>query len=479
MSTADRFDRYVESLMGDLAGQGNPAYLDDALATATAGPQRRPSIVGRLFGGPLASRSPVLRTAMMGLPVVLAVTIGLLGVLVIGGPGETPSPSPMPSLGTAFPDGTPEPTANPPSPIASSPTTTAVEPCPGYRDAADALQWEQRGGVFAGTPLPTYPEGAIAAFAPDLPSGRPAVVLIDVATGSACRLVDLEGEEEVRQFEWTADGQALAFSTGRRLLVWATGGILEVHRVGQGRPPGTTFEWSPTGDIIAVNGPLILAFADGSKREVSIDAAQELHWSPDGRRLHAAFAAHVGGALVHTLITDGGQPDPIDIGSTVDEWESVAGWIDNDTLIIGGSPATDGYDAYDVASGTRQPWSEASTESFGLMNHIGYAPGLTALALFANSSADAQATPQDLIVQELPSGEIHVLGTRLFPPSNAVGGGAWSPDGTRIAVSLEGVEDDPRLVPGLWIYSLAGREPTHIISAFQVRVSNGAWGPLP
>ena len=110
MNTADRFDRHVENLMDELAGPGIPGYLDDALATATARPQRRPSILGRLLGGPLASKPPMLRTAMIGLPVVLALSIALVGVLVIGGPNETPSPSPLPSLGTAVP-ATPGPTS--------------------------------------------------------------------------------------------------------------------------------------------------------------------------------------------------------------------------------------------------------------------------------------------------------------------------------------------------------------------------------
>ena len=272
------------------------------------------------------------------------------------------------------------------------------------------------------------------------------------------------------------DGQALAFSTGRRLLVWATGGILEVHRVGQGRPTGITFDWSDAAQAFAIGNlgseRLILAFADGSRSESGIEGAYELAWSPDGRRLHAAYPAHTGDAVLHALLTtERGTIEPIDIGS------GVTGWLDNDTLIVGSLGSNGGYDRFDIPSETRQPWSDASTETFGLMNQIGYAPGLTGLALFANSGS--QATPQDLVVQDLPSGEIHVLGTRLFPPFNAVGRGTWSPDGTRIAVSLEGAADDPRLVPGLWLYSLAGGDPIQLVSTFTVRVSNGAWGPQP
>ena len=469
MNTADPFDRYVETLMGELAGRGIPAYLDDALATATARPQRRPSILGRLSGRSSTSRPSMLRTAMFGLPVVLTLAIGLVGVLMIGGADESPSPSAVPSLGTAAPE-------------SPTPRQTAAtgETCPGYLDAADALQWDERGGVFAGPPLPAYPEGAIAAFEPDLAGGRPAIVLVDAATGSACRLVGLEGQEETRELEWILDGQALAFLTGDRLLVWASGGILEVHRAVL--PGVITFDWSSTAQAFAIGnsdqGRLVLAFADGSKVEVGIEAAQGLAWSPDGRRLYTVYPDPAGDGVLHALISVGGDIIPIDLGDAINGGNLVAGWLDNDTLIIGGSRATDGYDAYDVNTGTREPWSEASTETFGRVQTIGYAPGLTRVALFANAATDARATPLDLIVQDLPSGEIRVLGTRLFT-FGAFGSGAWSPDGTRIAVALEGAEDDPQLVPGLWLYTLAGAEPTHLISDFQVRLGNTAWGPLP
>jgi hypothetical protein len=476
MSSAERFDRYVESLLGELAVQGIPAYLDEAVATATARPQRRPSTLSRLVGGSLVSGPSVLRTAMLGLPVVLALTIGLVGVLVLGGPGETPSPSPVPSLGTATP-ATPGPTASAPSPTAS-----AVEPCPGYADAADARTLDDGGGdAWQGETGPPPPiesrrEGFIAAQALELPGGRPAVVLIDPATGVTCRLIDLNANEEVHEFHWTSRGDALAISTGRRALVWSTAGLTELHRVPRGDATALTLAWSPTGEAVAIGGlgsrELRIVEDDWSWTELPIESVLELAWSPDGSRLYVAFPAHVGANVLDALITNRGQIDPIVIEA------GVAGWLDIDTLIVGGTGATDGYDAYDVASGTRQPWSEASTENLGLINSIGYAPGLTAVALFANSNTDPQATPQDLIVQHLPSGEMQVLGTRLFPPFNAVGGGAWSPDRTRIAVSLEGAADDPRLVPGLWIYPLDGSEPIHLVSAFQVRVSNGAWQPL-
>jgi len=81
MNTPDRFDRHVERLLADLAGSAMPAYIDDALAIATSRPQRRPSILARLGVG---TPGPRFRAALVGVPVVLAVSVALVGILVIG-----------------------------------------------------------------------------------------------------------------------------------------------------------------------------------------------------------------------------------------------------------------------------------------------------------------------------------------------------------------------------------------------------------
>jgi hypothetical protein len=188
------------------------------------------------------------------------------------------------------------------------------------------------------------------------------------------------------------------------------------------------------------------------------------------------YGAHVGGSVLHALISGRDQIDPIDIGSAVDNGESVAGWLDNDTLIVGSSGATPydqgapGYDAYDVASGTRRPW--ASTEPFNSAIDIGYAPGLTALALFAG--IDRQ-NPVDLVVRDLPSGVDQVLAQRIRS-GDQVGTGAWSPNGSRLAIAIQagpGAQGS-----GLWLYALAGSEPTRI-STLDISLTNGAWQPVP
>jgi WD40 repeat protein len=486
MNTSDRFDRHLEDLLGDLAGQSMPAYIDEALATATARPQRGPSWRGRLVGGSLTSKPPMLRTAMIGLPVVLALTIGLVGALVTGGPDESPSPSPPSSLGTVVPDGTPEPAASGPGPTAPSPTGGALGPCPAYADGADArtlddapgAAWQTETGVPQ--PIESRREGRIAAFAGDLPGGRPAVVLIDPATGDTCRLIDLNRDDVVVDLQWTSRGDALAISTGNRVLVLSSAGLIELHRLPDDRAGGFTVAWSPTGDAIALGSggdePLRIVERTAGLTELPIVVVLELAWSPDGNRLHVGHGVHVGGTILHTLVTGLDQVDRIDIGSTIDKGESVAGWLDNDTLIVGSSGGrpydqdAPGYDAYDVASGTRRPW--ASTEPFDDAIEIGYAPGLAALALFAG--VDSQ-DPVDLVVRELPSAEDQVLERGIRAGNQVVGSGAWSPNGSRLAVSIQ---RGPGAARGLWLYAVDGSEPTHV-STLDAWLTNGAWQPVP
>ena len=474
MSTADRFDRHVESLMDELAGQGLPSYMDEAVATATARPQRRPSWLGRLAGGWLASRSPMLRTALIGLPVVLALTIGLVGTLVIGGPDETPSP--MPSLGTVVPDGTPEPTASGPGPTATSPTDTALEPCPGYADAADArtvddggVAWQSETG--APPPIESRREGRIAAFARDLPGGRPAVVLIHPATGETCRLIDLNRNDEVFYFQWTLRGDALAISTGRRVLVLSSAGLTELDRVPGGETADVSVAWSPTGEAIAIGGPgsrgLRIVQPDWSTTEVPIENDLEFAWSPDGSRLYMSFASHTGEAIAETLVTVDGQLDPLVLET------GAAGWLDDGTLITAHVGAGTGLDAYDIATGSRTTWSTADIVARGLQRQIGFAPGMTGVAMFAND--DAGSATMDLRVIDLPSGEVHVLAEGIVA-DGIIGDGAWSPDDTRLAVSVLVAEGDERADSGVWLYSREGGEPT-LLTTLRVQVTLGAWQP--
>ena len=189
------------------------------------------------------------------------------------------------------------------------------------------------------------------------------------------------------------------------------------------------------------------------------------------------YSAHVGGSVLHALISDREQSDPIDIGSTVDDGESVAGWIDDETLIVGSSGGrpydrgAPGYDVYDVASGTRLPW--ASTEPFDSPIEIGYTTGLTALALFAGVDS---RNPVDLVVRELPSGTDQVLEPRMRGGNQVVGSGAWSPNGSRLAVSIQ--PGPGAAMTGLWLYALDGSEPTQV-SSLDLWLTNGAWQPVP
>ncbi len=481
MNTSDRFDRHVEDLLGDLAGQAMPSYIDEALATATARPQRRPSIVSRVFAGRTGSNG-VFRLAAVGLPVVLLLTIGIVGLLVIGGPGPTPSPSPVPTLtGTDAPTTVPS-TAAPPSP---APTDAAVERCPGYVDSADARTLDESGGdAWQGETGPPPPigslrEGFIAAEAKQLDGGRSAVVLIDPVTRVTCRLIDLAANEEVQEFEWTSRGDALAIATQSRVLVWSQAGLTELQRVPDDRTSGFTVAWAPTGEAIAIGSradqELRIVEPTWSRTELRIDSVLELAWSPDGSRLHVGYGAHTGGSVLHALVSDGEQSGRIDIGSTVGKGESVAGWLDNDTLIVGGSgehgydQGAPGYDAYDVTSGTRRPW--ASTQPLNPTIGIGYAPGLSAVALFG--SIEMQS-PMVVVVRDLPSGVDHVL-PRIHTRDH-IGTGAWSPNGSRLAVSIQAVPGAAKT--GLWLYALEGGEPTQV-STLDLWLTNGAWQPLP
>ena len=91
MTTADRFDRYVEDLLGELAEPGYPAYLDGAIATATARAQRGASLFPRLGLG----AGPGARSMRLVVPiaVVTALVVGLLSFSLFGGPEKTPDAS--------------------------------------------------------------------------------------------------------------------------------------------------------------------------------------------------------------------------------------------------------------------------------------------------------------------------------------------------------------------------------------------------
>jgi hypothetical protein len=151
--------------------------------------------------------------------------------------------------------------------------------------------------------------------------------------------------------------------------------------------------------------------------------------------------------------------------SVVPSAAAVTGWVDSATLIAPRTGPGSGISAYDVTSHTWRSWSESWTGDLGLVNEIGFAPGLTGVALFNDGG---------LLVIDLPSVQRHVLATGLFPPLNAAGFGAWSPDGKRLAIAVEAVP----VRPGLWIYDRAGGEPTHI-SDLHLRLAPGAWQPAP
>ena len=87
----DTFDRYLADLMDDLSQARSPAYLDDAIERATAGPQRRTWGLPEL-GIPGRTVLSFLRTA----PVIIAIALALaiLGGAIVAGLVSEPSPSP-------------------------------------------------------------------------------------------------------------------------------------------------------------------------------------------------------------------------------------------------------------------------------------------------------------------------------------------------------------------------------------------------
>jgi hypothetical protein len=476
MSTADRFDRHLESLLAELTGPQMPAYIDDALATATARPQRGPSILSRFGAG---TAGPRYRMALVGLPVVLVLAAAIVGLLVIGNQNPTPSPTPnAPSAGpTETSEASPVPTTKPtPTPAPSLGT------CDGYARAADARvvdavgeqPWETE-KVVSPPAFSSLGDGVIAGFAEQLGSG-PAVVLIDPADGTACRLVDLESAADLWELEWSPLGDALAIAVGKQVLVWSAAGLTQVLRLAD-TGFGVTLAWSPAGEAIAIGSgsPIAVVFADGSRRSVAIQHATSLAWSPDASRFAAIGVDTDDPEDTRRLVVISGDGLVID---PIDERAGLAGWLDGQTILAGSSTDAGALEAFDLGPRTWRTWSPASTEPIGLTSIIGYAPGLTGLAFFANDDINVLAAPVDLIVRDLPSGERHVLATKAYPPSNAFGTGAWSPDGTHIAVSVIGDPTDPRARPGVSIYALAGGDPT-FVSPIQVILTEGSWQPVP
>ena len=158
--------------------------------------------------------------------------------LVIGGPDETPSPMPGRLARSAAPARPRRRRARPARPRpARPPTDAAVELCPGYADAADARTLDDGRGVAwqaeTGPPPPieSRREGRIAAFARALPGGRPAVVLIDPATGehlpadrpecAMTRCSSSSGRRAATRWPSPQEGE---------LLVLSSAGLTELHR---------------------------------------------------------------------------------------------------------------------------------------------------------------------------------------------------------------------------------------------------------
>jgi hypothetical protein len=213
---------------------------------------------------------------------------------------------------------------------------------------------------------------------------------------------------------------------------------------------------------------MTLLFADGSRREVALENVTAIAWAPDGSQ----FAVAGSQPGIDVLSSDGSTMEPIDASG------GLAGWLDNQTVVTPALSLTGALDAFDLVPGTSRGWAPAPTGSIGLTNVIGYAPGITSYAYFANDSIDQLGDPMDLIVRDLPSNTRHVLAQNLYPPNFAAATGAWSPDGTHLAVSIIAAADDPRAQPGLWIYAVGGGEPT-FVSAVELALLPGSWQPLP
>jgi hypothetical protein len=309
--------------------------------------------------------------------------------------------------------------------------------------------------------------GRIAGFS----DGGRAVVLLDVAAGEMCRLVELTNELWVQgspetTLAWSPTGAALAIGgpspTTGRLLIWSPGRLRTVW-IGN---EGPVAAWSPDGGSIAAMPAGVrwggLIFADGSADQRLDGAPNRMVWSPDGLSLAmqpmSAGSIPLGefpfgsvsiwSADKGLVQVDDGDLEPI-----------LVGWQDDATLIV-------------VDGGRLVSMRAADPSHVRVIAPIASELRLRFVQGTAHVSPDLRYAAY-VIGGDDESGELRIAdlreGTVVSVPARARGQlMTWSPDGTALAFD----DDQNRL----WVVNADGSGARQLTAA-PLFVVDGAWQP--
>ena len=345
--------------------------------------------------------------------------------------------------------------------------------CPGYaseRDLRDETVGARPGWRATSQSLPGE---AIAAFMLDLPHAPLAVVLVDAATGAACRLIDfttLYGLHAAGSLSWSPTGSALAIAVESRLFIWADGQLLLVWRNPDPQAPKyPSIAWAPDGSAIAVRDPLEIIHADGSPSdELPVDGSHP-RWSPDGSRLTVERDLNVDGNTVITLIDVAtGATSELSVGTT--ESLGVVGWLDGETLLVRAYASAQGSSrVLTVSIDDPAGFSSAPAEGPGLAL---YAPDLSKVALILQPETTSGS---ELSIVDRTTGARRVV-ARDAGPAETWMSLAWAPDSAGLAYTT--VQADEPRASALWAVDASGGEPRRLIE-HPLLLYPGGWRTAP
>jgi hypothetical protein len=380
--------------------------------------------------------------------------------------------------------------------LLTKPADPAAGACPPTQQEANAVDglaqgigagdraWERRQAA-------RIRPGGIAAFAGEPPDNVPGTVfLLDPVTGNRCRLIALASNHPIQgpfgtSLDWSPSGDALALGLAGAegpdgqedgvVLVWTPERLIRVWS-GEGNP---MLEWAPDGRSLAVwtgwGGPrdeVRIIHADGSPgRTLGVRAyGAGLLWSPDGSRIVVSEALPSEGTLPDTAfsIVDAGDGRVTPLGAPEKGHFLPIAWLDDDRLVVAsnarGRPGTEWFvmSTSEPANFVELPFPD------DVPNYAVPSPDRTRLAYVSDMVEGSGLGSLSLVslAGGGPAAPAHPA-----PGLHAGGVGvAWSPDGQQLVfVEASGT---------LWTVNADGSNLRQIASGGLVPIDD-PWQPVP
>jgi hypothetical protein len=331
----------------------------------------------------------------------------------------------------------------------------------------------------------------IAAFASEPPDNVPGTVfLLDPVTGSRCRLIALASNHPIQgpfgtSLDWSPSGDALALGLAGAegpegqedgvVLVWTPDRLIRVWS-GEGNP---FIEWAPDARRLAVwtgsgapEDELRIVHADGSPdRTLGVRPyGAGLLWSPDGSRMIVSEAIPSEGTLPDTAFSivdaDDGRVTPLGAPGT-GHFLPIA-WLDDDRVVVASTArGRSGTEWFVMSTSDPADFAELPIPDH-VPNHAVPSPDRTRLAYVAD--ADEGSGVGSLSLISLAEGG-PAQPTHPAPGLRAGGVGvAWSPDGQQL-VFIEAFGP-------LWTVNADGSNLRQIASGGLVPIDD-PWQPVP